>query len=109
MKRPDLRKSSVAHRIFVTLTLLFAAVVGLIALSMYLTVAGSVESSALGTITRDMALAARDFEIWLSGKTSALETLRLSVLRFKDQPELIRLLLEDASAADQPRDVTRRA
>ncbi|HAE23476.1 MAG TPA: hypothetical protein DCG47_14330 [Spirochaetaceae bacterium] len=100
MKRPDRRKSSVAHRIFVTLTLLFATVVGLIALSMYLTVAGSVESSALGTITRDMALAARDFEIWLSGKTSTLETLRLSVLRFTNQPELLRQLLVDASGAD---------
>lgn len=95
-----MRRSSVARRLFITLTLLFALVVGLVALSMYLTVAGSVESAVLGNITRDMALVARDFEIWLSSKTGTLETLRHAVLRFYDSPELMLKLLRDATDAD---------
>ncbi|TFG82206.1 MAG: HAMP domain-containing protein, partial [Spirochaetales bacterium] len=94
------KRSSVARRVFVTLTLLFFTIVGLVALSMYFTVTGSVEAAVLGNVTRDMALAARDFEIWLSGKTGTLETLRYTALRFSEQPEIIHKLLIDASAAD---------
>ena len=63
------RKFSVARRIFFTLTLLFAMVLTGVAVSMYITVAASVEKAVLGNITRDMALAARDFEIWLDRKS----------------------------------------
>lgn len=80
--------------------MLFAAVVVLVALSMYLTVAGSVESAVLGNVTRDMALAARDFEIWLSGKIGTLQTLRHAALEFRDRPELLRDLLVAATEAD---------
>ncbi len=95
-----MKRSSVARRIFITLTLLFATVVGLVAVSMYFTVARTVEAAVLGNITRDMALAARDFEIWLSGKIGTLETLRHAVLRFGNKPEIIHQLLVDASRAD---------
>ncbi len=93
-------KPSLALRVFFTLVALFGAVVVLIALSMYATVAGSVEEAVLGNVTRDMALAARDFEIWLSGKTGTLETLRHAVLRFRDRPDLIHDLLTASTEAD---------
>lgn len=94
------RKAPLAYRVFLTLLAIFAGVVGLVALSMYLTVATSVESAVLGNVTRDMALAARDFETWLSGKIGTLETLRHAVLRFRDQPRLILDLLKASTEAD---------
>lgn len=95
------RKPPLARRVFITLIAIFAGVVGLVALSMYLTVARSVESAVLGNVTRDMALAARDFEIWLSGKIGTLQTLRHAVLRFSNQPDLILDLLRASTEADQ--------
>ena len=94
------RKFSVARRIFITLTLLFAMVLTGVAVSMYITVAGSVENAVLGNVTRDMALAARDFEIWLSNKTGTLETLRHATLLMSDDPTGLQSLLAAATEAD---------
>jgi sigma-B regulation protein RsbU (phosphoserine phosphatase) len=94
------RKFSVARRIFITLTLLFAMVLTGVAVSMYITVAASVENAVLGNITRDMALAARDFEIWLSAKTGTLETLRHAALLMGNDPERLQRLLASATEAD---------
>jgi sigma-B regulation protein RsbU (phosphoserine phosphatase) len=94
------RKFSVARRIFITLTLLFAMVLTGVAVSMYITVAASVETAVLGNITRDMALAARDFEIWLSAKTGTLETLRHAALLLANDPVSLQTLLADATEAD---------
>ncbi|MGD9938791.1 MAG: SpoIIE family protein phosphatase [Clostridia bacterium] len=94
------RKFSVARRIFITLTLLFAMVLTGVAVSMYLTVAASVETAVLGNITRDMALAARDFEIWLSAKTGTLETLRHAALLMVNDPAGLQPLLAAATEAD---------
>ena len=95
------KRTSVARRTFYTLTALFAAVIAGVALSLYFTVARTVEETVLGTVTRDMALAARDFETWLTGKTATLRTLRLAVLRFGDDPAAVRALLGDATEADE--------
>jgi phosphoserine phosphatase RsbU/P len=94
------RNFSVARRIFITLTLLFAMVLTGVAVSMYITVAASVETAVLGNITRDMALAARDFEIWLSAKTGTLETLRHAALLMADDPVGLQTLLASATEAD---------
>lgn len=94
------RKFSVARRIFFTLTLLFAMVLTGVAVSMYITVAASVENAVLGNITRDMALAARDFEIWLSAKTGTLETLRHAALLMGEDPVGLQRLLASATMAD---------
>lgn len=71
-----------------------------VAISMYITVAASVENAVLGNITRDMALAARDFEIWLSAKTGTLETLRHAALLMADDPVAFQRLLAAATLAD---------
>lgn len=94
------RNFSVARRIFITLTLLFAMVLTGVAVSMYITVAASVENAVLGNITRDMALAARDFEIWLSAKTGTLETLRHATLLMANDPVQLQRLLAAATEAD---------
>ena len=94
------RNFSVARRIFITLTLLFAMVLTGVAVSMYITVAASVENAVLGNITRDMALAARDFEIWLSAKTGTLETLRHAALLLTNDPVGLQNLLASATEAD---------
>lgn len=94
------RKFSVARRIFITLTLLFAMVLTGVAVSMYITVAASVENAVLGNITRDMALAARDFEIWLSAKTGTLETLRHAALLLANDPVGLQALLASATESD---------
>lgn len=91
---------SVSRRIFLTLILLFAVILGGVALSMYLTVAASVENAILGNITRDMALAARDFESWLLSKTHTLETLRQAISIFRDDPVKLQALLASLSTAD---------
>ncbi|MFH2113839.1 MAG: cache domain-containing protein, partial [Spirochaetota bacterium] len=94
------RKFSVARRIFITLTLLFAMVLTGVAVGMYITVAASVKNAVLGNITRDMALAARDFEIWLSTKTGTLETLRHATLLLANDPVSLQALLASATEAD---------
>ncbi|MBU0936657.1 MAG: SpoIIE family protein phosphatase [Spirochaetes bacterium] len=91
---------SVTRRIFLTLMALFALVVVGIAVTIYLTIASSVETAVLGNITRDMTIIGRDFDNWLSVKSGRLELLSTSVQRFYDRPVLLQSILADAVRAD---------
>lgn len=74
--------------------------VGVMALAMFFVVARPVETSVLDNVTKDMALAGRDFDNWLSAKTSMLQSFRHVILRFKDDPATLRLLLRDGTEVD---------
>ncbi len=94
------KRFSLTRRIFTALVLFFLLMVGTMAFAMFFVVAKPVESSVLANVTKDMAIAGRDFDNWLSAKISTLQTLRHMVLRFKDDPKTMQLLLADATGAD---------
>lgn len=94
------RHFSITRRIFITLMALFTLVVIGIALTIFFTIARSVETAVLGNITRDMTIIGRDFDNWLAVKTGRLEILRAAVLRFRDEPALLQAVLSDAVAVD---------
>ncbi|HAP44719.1 MAG: hypothetical protein A2087_05740 [Spirochaetes bacterium GWD1_61_31] len=95
-----LGRFSVTRRIFLSLMALFALVVASIGITIYFTLARSIETAVLGNITRDMAIAGRDFGNWLAVKTGRLEVLRSAVLRFRDDPSTLQTILNDAVRGD---------